>query len=334
VTADHTRSTAPDFVGVVVIGRNEGERLRRCLTSAVQDARHLLYVDSGSSDGSLALAGSLGVASLELDPGRPFSAARARNEGAARLRQLAPQLRYLQFVDGDCELCAGWLAGAAEFMDSHADVAVVSGRLREKHPGASVYNMLSEFEWDLPTGEVRNCGGIAMMRSRAFDEVQGFRVDLIAGEEPELCLRLLRRGWRIWRLPQDMAWHDSAMSQFSQWWRRELRAGHAFAEGVALHGARPERHYAREYRSALLWGLGVPLATLLLVALFGPWALLALAVYPLQVVRLALRGTQAPRANWLRALFLVVGKFPALLGVLRYHLRRALGRQPRLIDYK
>jgi GT2 family glycosyltransferase len=334
VTAERTPPGAAGSVGVVVIGRNEGERLRRCLTSAVQDARHLLYVDSGSVDGSVPLARSLGIDTLELDPSRPFSAARARNEGAARLRQLAPELHYLQFVDGDCELSTGWLAAAAQFLDNHADVAVVSGRLREKHPGASVYNMLSEFEWDLPTGEVRSCGGIAMMRSGAFDAVHGFRADLIAGEEPELCLRLLRRGWRIWRLTQDMAWHDSAILQFPQWWRRELRAGHAFAEGVALHGGRPERHYAHEYQSALLWGLGVPLVTLLLAAIFGPWALLALLLYPLQIVRLALRGARAPRDNWLRASFLVIGKFPALLGVLRFHLRRALGRQPRLIDYK
>jgi GT2 family glycosyltransferase len=334
VTAERPRSCAADTVGVVIIGRNEGERLRRCLTSAVRDARHLLYVDSGSADGSATLARSLGVDALELDPRRPFSAARARNEGAARLTQLAPELRYLQFVDGDCELCAGWLADATQFLETHADVAVVSGRLREKHPDASVYNMLSEFEWDLPTGEVRNCGGIAMIRSRAFEEAQGFRVDLIAGEEPELCLRLLRRGWRVWRLARDMAWHDSAMSRFSQWWKRELRAGHAFAEGVALHGGHPERHYAREYRSVLLWGLGVPLATLLLVACCGPWALLALTVYPLQIVRIGLRGARGRRENWLRALFLVIGKFAALLGVLRFHLHRALGRQPRLIDYK
>jgi GT2 family glycosyltransferase len=293
----------------------------------MQDARHLLYVDSGSTDGSVPLARSLGIDTLELDPARPFSAARARNEGASRLRQLLPQLRYLQFVDGDCELCSGWLAAAVQFMETRADVAVVSGRLRERNPGASVYNMLNEFEWDLPTGEVRSCGGIAVMRGRAFEEVQGFRADLIAGEEPELCLRLRRRGWRIWRLTEDMAWHDSDMSHFAQWWKRELRAGHAFAEGVALHGGGPERHYAREYRSALFWGLGVPLATLLLLVWFRrPWALVPLMLYPVQILRLARRGARAPRDNWLRALFLVLGKFPAALGVLRFHLRRALGR--------
>jgi GT2 family glycosyltransferase len=334
VTTEQAENAAPGTVGVVVIGRNEGERLRRCLTSGVREARHLLYVDSGSTDGSLALAQSLGVETFALDPSRPFSAARARNEGRDWFRKRQPELRYLHFVDGDCELCDGWLAGAAAFLDTHEDAAVVSGRLREKRPDGSVFNMLIQFEWDVPTGEVRNCGGIAMMRATAFDQVQGFRTDLIAGEEPELCLRLLRKGWRIWRLDQEMALHDLGMSRFSQWWKREVRAGHAFAEGVALHGSPPERHYVREYRSTVMWGLGVPLTTLLLVMCFGPWGGLALLLYPLQVVRLALRGKRAARENWLRGLFLVICKFPETLGVLRFHLRRALGQQPRRIDYK
>ena len=334
MSTEHGGSAASDTVGVVVIGRNEGERLRCSLAAALRESRCLLYVDSGSSDGSVALAQSLGVEALALDPGRPFSAARARNEGRARLWQMRPDLKYLQFVDGDCELDNGWLAGAAEFLDSHADVAVVSGRLREKRPDASVFNMLAEFEWDQPTGEVSNCGGIAMLRASAFDQVQGFRTDLIAGEEPELCLRLLRSGWRIWRLNQDMARHDLAMSRYGQWWKRELRTGHAFAEGVALHGALPERHYVREYRSALLWGLGRPLATVALIVGLGPAGAALLALYPLQVMRLALRGRRSARENWLRGLFLVIGKFPEALGVLRFHVRRTLGRQSRPIDYK
>ncbi len=331
---EQTVNTAPSTVGVVVIGRNEGDRLRRCLTSAVREARYLLYVDSDSSDGSVALAQSLGVETLTLDPGTQLSAARARNEGRERLRQMQPALRYLQFVDGDCELLHGWLASAAEFLDAHAEIAVVSGGLREKSPASSVFNTLIQFDWDLPTGEVRNCGGIAMIRASAFDQVKGFRTDLIAGEEPELCLRLPRAGWRIWRLDQEMALHDLAMSRFSQWWKRALRSGHAFAEGVLMYGAPPERHYLREYRSALAWGLGVPLATVALAVFLGPSGALLLALYPLQVVRLALRGKRSPRENWLRGFFLVIGKFPEMLGILRFQMRRALGQQPRRIDYK
>jgi GT2 family glycosyltransferase len=320
--------------GVVVIGRNEGDRLRKCLVSGVREVPLVVYVDSGSADDSVLLAKSLGVDILELDPNSPFSAARARNEGFSRLRELDANLTYVQFVDGDCELRAGWLASAAAFLSSHENVAVVSGRLREKYPENSIYNTLCDIEWDLPAGEAKGCGGIAMMRVSAFEGVQGFRADMIAGEEPELCVRMRAVGWRIWRLDQEMALHDSAMSRFGQWWKRMQRGGYAFAQGADLHGAPPERHGVRASRSALFWGLGIPLLALVSVVLIGPFGLATFAIYPFQVVRLALRGTRATRENWWHALFLVVGKFPEMLGQLQFFMRRSFGRGSRLIEYK
>ena len=43
-------------VGVVAIGRNEGARLRRCLTSLAGQCDRIIYVDSGSTDDSVAFA--------------------------------------------------------------------------------------------------------------------------------------------------------------------------------------------------------------------------------------------------------------------------------------
>jgi GT2 family glycosyltransferase len=321
-------------IGAVVIGRNEGHRLPRCLASGVREAPLIVYVDSGSVDDSVKLARSFGVEVLELDSKSAFSAARARNEGLARLRQMDPNLTHVQFVDGDCELRSGWLASAAAFLDSRQDVAVVSGRLREKDPKGSIYRMLCDIEWDLPEGEVKGCGGIAMMRVSAIGHVQGFRVDLIAGEEPELCLRMRAQGWRIWRLSDEMALHDSAMSHFGQWWKRMQRGGYANAQGANLHGAPPEKLGIRELRSALFWGLGIPSVALGSVILIGPIGLVIFASYPLQVVRLAVRGARSNRENWWHALFLVVGKFPELFGHLQFLLRRGLGRRVRLIEYK
>jgi hypothetical protein len=129
-----------------------------------------------------------------------------------------------------------------------------------------------------------------------------------------------------------MALHDTGMSRFAQWWKRELRAGHAFAHGA--HRAAPERYFVRERSSVLLWGMLIPLATVVLVWRFDLWGLLALLLYPLQAVRLALRGTRSPRENWLRAVFLLIGKFPATLGILRFHRRHFLRQQPQLIEHK
>src|SRR6185436_696228 len=190
----------PAKTGCVVIGRNEGERLIPCLRSATGLRERTVYVDSGSTDGSVAAARALGFEVLCLDPATPFTAARARNEGLALLRRSHPDLEYVQFVDGDCELAPHWFNIGAAFLDAHRDVAIVCGRLRERNTGASIYNLLCDIEWDRPVGVTTSCGGICMARAAAFEAVHGFRLELICGEEPELCVRLRAAGWRVWRL--------------------------------------------------------------------------------------------------------------------------------------
>lgn len=325
-------------VGVVVIGRNEGERLRRCLESTVDRETVVVYVDSGSRDGSPELAIGLGAEVVELDLSRPFSAARARNEGLERLLEVAPEVRFVQFVDGDCEVTAGWLDRAASELQERPDAAAVTGRLRERHPERTVYNRLADLEWDTPIGEARACGGVAMMRVEALRRVGGFNPELIAGEEPELCVRFRRDGWTIFRIDAEMALHDMAMTRFRQWWRRAVRAGHAYAEGWALHGGPPERHYARETRSIIVWGLVVPLLALGLawptrgasLLLLGGYGLLAWRVYRYGRVHRGWRPADA-RAY---AFFVIVGKFAGAVGLARYWLGRFTGRRSRVIDFR
>jgi glycosyltransferase involved in cell wall biosynthesis len=321
-------------IGIVVIGRNEGERLKRCLDSLPERAATVVYVDSGSTDGSAAHARAKGIDVVELDARIPFTAARARNEGFRRLRADDPHIDYMQFVDGDCELTPGWLEKAAEFLDQHERAAVACGRLREKHPRQSLYNMLCDIEWDTPVGESKACGGISMVRASAFESVVGFATDLIAGEEPELCLRLRAAGWTIWRLGEEMAIHDAAILRFGQWWRRAMRCGYTFAQGAGLHGKGPERHFLRESRSAWFWGLGIPLVACALAPWWGGWSLALLLAYPLQVVRVAAHTDRTARERWWYAAFIVLGKFPELLGQMKYLLHRISGGESRLIEYK
>ncbi len=327
--------TAHSRTGVVVIGRNEGTRLERCLESLPRCLLdRTVYVDSGSTDHSLTRATQAGVAAtVSLDPSRPFTAARARNEGFACLRKLQT-IDCVQFIDGDCELDPSWLDAATRFLATHSDIAVVCGRRRERYPGASVYNRLCDWEWDTPVGEARACGGDALMRASAFESAGGFNSNLIAGEEPDLCLRLRRDGWRIWRIADEMTLHDAALSRFSQWWRRCLRGGHAFAEGAALHGASVERFGVSNTRRALVWGLGVPAIAGIAATLLGPPGLAVLLAWPLQVARIALREGVSSRTGWERGFFLTLGKIPEAIGVLGYLSRRWLGRRARIIEYK
>lgn len=321
-------------IGVVVIGRNEGERLRRCLASVTGIVDRVVYVDSGSTDGSVAMALGMGVGVVELDLHIPFTAARARNEGVKQLLNLVPNLDYIQFVDGDCELLGSWLATATAFLDDQKKVGMVCGRLRERHPEHSIYNMLCDIEWDTVIGLTKACGGIVMARAVAFESAGRYRADMIAGEESELCIRLRMNGWWVWRLDAEMALHDAAMTRFSQWWKRTLRSGYAYAEGAHLHGAPPQRHRVKESRRIWIWGFGIPVATVGLTIWLGTWGLMVLLIYPAQVIRLALRGSRSTRENWWQAFFLVLGKFPEVMGQIKFFYNRLTGQASRLIEYK
>lgn len=320
----------------MAIGRNEGKRLHQCLLSAIGKVGSIVYVDSGSTDGSVELARSLLVDAVELDLSTPFTAARSRNTGFARLLELDPQLEFVQFVDGDCELVEGWLDRAQCELVAQPKVAVVCGRRRERFPDFSIYNQLCDLEWDTPIGETKACGGDAMMRVAAFQQVGGFNPTLIAGEEPELCVRLRQKAWKILRLDAEMTLHDAQMKSFSQWWKRTIRAGHAYAEGAWLHGAEPERHWVKESRSIWFWGL-LPLLALGIAWPTHGLSLLLLAGYPLITYRIyryaRLRGFK-PQNSMLYALFCVLAKFPNLLGQLTFQLNHRLGRQNKLIEYK
>jgi hypothetical protein len=270
---------------------------------------------------------------IELDMSIPFTAARARNTGFRRLKEIAPKLQYVQFVDGDCELQQGWLECADSFLGSHRDAGVVCGRRRERHPERSIYNWLCDREWERPAGEVYACGGDAMMRAKALEAVGGFRDDLIAGEEPELCVRLRKAGWRTWRLDREMTLHDAAMVRFGQWWRRAFRAGYGFAQGAYLHGASTDRHYVWESRRAWLWGVWLPL-TCLVVGVFAPWGWAAWLIFPLQILRQTVRNHGPMRQRALLALFQLLAHFPEGYGQIKFMRDRLLGRQARLIEYK
>lgn len=324
------------LLAVVVIGRNEGERLQTCLASVKKSrlVSLIVYIDSGSTDGSVELAVAMGCKVLRLDMSLPFSAARARNEGALEVQSQFPDVRYLQFVDGDCEVVEDWLSVATEFLEAHGDVAAVCGRRRERFPESSVFNRLCDVEWNTPVGQARSCGGDVLMRASAFYAVGGYRSSLIAGEEPELCVRLRAKGWRIWRLPAEMTLHDAAMHRVGQWWNRSKRAGYAFAEGSYLHGAAPERHYFKETQRAIAWGGLLP-AIILVSGLLKPAYFVLLLLYPLQIVRIARQSSDLPGGVvWTRAFFLVLAKFPECLGVLRFWKNRVLGKAGTLIEYK
>ena len=292
----------------------------------------VIYVDSGSTDGSVELAIKLGADVVILDTSMPFTAARARNAGIAALRSNGfPD--FVQFIDGDCEMRDGWVDTARQFLESHPRAAVACGRRRERFPERSVYNRLCNREWDTPAGLTRSCGGDSLMRWSALDEVGGFNPSLIAGEEPELCVRLRARGWEVWRLDAEMTLHDAAMARFSQWWKRSRRGGYAAAEGMAMHGKAPERHGVPQVRRAVFWTITPPLTAFILFYMFKSWIIAPFLLYPIQTARLAIRKG-GKIEDWEEAFFMVLSKFPEFLGVLEFWTKRALRIPRQIIEYK
>lgn len=320
-------------VDLILIGRNEGARLERCLASA-QGARRVVYVDSGSSDNSVAAAGAAGAEVVHLDPSLPFTAARARHAGFLHLESTGGAAEFVQFIDGDCGIVPGWIDAGQVALAGDESLGMVTGWRAEISPEASVYNALAHLEWRRPAGEIMACGGDMMVRKAAYLEAGGFDPTVIAAEDDELCCRLRKSGCRLRRLPVEMTRHDAAMTRFGQWWRRAERSGHGFAQVGWLH---PD-YFTRERRRVWVWGLFAPLLALIgLVTSLWLTALVALA-YLASWLRSAKGLVRNDGLPWRQALhhgvFLTLSKFPNLIGMLRFHMRRLRGRDMRIIEYK
>jgi GT2 family glycosyltransferase len=321
-------------VGAVIIGRNEGDRLIRCLSS-LKNVTNIVYVDSGSTDNSVVEAKKFNATVISLDLATPFTAARARNEGLAKLLSDNPKVEFVQFIDGDCEVRNEWIEAALSFLSQNPDFAIVCGRRRERYPEKTIYNKLCDIEWNTPVGEAIACGGDALMRVSALEDVQGYNPSLIAGEEPEMCFRLRQLGWKIMRLDHEMTLHDAGMTSFSQWWKRHKRAGHAYAESYCLHGSSDEKFRQRENRRIIFWPLLLVIS--LTLSLFSPWFLIISLIYPLQVFRLTVKDVKDGLSlsdSFLLALSNVLSKFPQLAGLSVFYKNRILSKKAALIEYK
>lgn len=324
---------SPADVVFVAIGRNEGERLMLCLRRLLSVSPHVVYVDSGSADGSVAAAQGLGVNVVELSTNIPFTAARARNAGFFEAQRRWPGARFVMFIDGDCEIAPGFVEAALAAFAGAGDIGIVTGRCRERNRNATIYNRMCDMEWDGPTGDIDACGGIFMARSASIAAVGGFDEAVIAAEDDELCIRVRASGKRIVRVGVDMCLHDANIRHFSQWWRRTERAGHAFSQVGDLHAG----YFAASRRRAWIWGLVAPAAILGLAPFSGGWSFLLLAIYPASFGKTfaGLRGRGYSTFDCvLQAGFLTLSKFPTVIGMLKYRWKRRHGRTVGIVEYK
>ncbi len=332
-------------VGIVLIGRNEGQRLVRALDAAAREGARVVYVDSGSTDGSLAAAQQRGAHVVELDTSIPFTAARARNAGLEALRLLEPSARYVQFIDGDCVLEPGWVGVAKAALDGEERLAVVFGRRREERVEASVYHRLIDLEWDRPAGLAEWCGGDAMMRLEALREVGGYDPTVAAGEEPELCMRLRAVGWWVRCVDHPMTRHDAAIHRLGAFLRRDIRTGRG-ALDLVLKQPQRDNPFIPIVKQTMLWGWGwagwMVAMAIFVVVLTPVWVGLAglllgglgQAMRMARQVRYGLSRKLSARDAGVLGLLVVPGTLAQMWGQVRYLIDRATGQRTRLVEYK
>ncbi len=325
--------------GCVIIGRNEAARLPATFASVKAAAIPFVYVDSGSMDASVAIAGAAGASIVNLDPARPFTAARARNEGLASLITQHADLVFVMFLDGDCLLDPAFITRGVTAMTANPDCAIVVGQLSEASPDTSIYARMCSVEWAAPVGTItdfNSFGGIMLVRISDFQRVGGFNGSMIAGEDPEFAVRLALAGRDAIRIDAPMATHRADIVRFGQWWQRAVRGGHAMAHRYQLHGQSRLQDCKRQYWSTIFWGGAVPALSAILAPFTRGLSLFLLAGFGLLSARMTAyyRRTGArPLLAIQLAGFGILAKFANFIGVLRFFLHRSRGKTE-LLEYK
>jgi cellulose synthase/poly-beta-1,6-N-acetylglucosamine synthase-like glycosyltransferase len=328
------------LISVVIIGRNEGARLARCLESVAAMHRggfetETIYVDSGSTDGSPALAKAHGAQVIVLHSIRP-TAAQGRNAGWR-----AASGSIILFLDGDTILDPHFVADSLAAFDD-ASVAVVWGHRRETFATRSVYNRVLDLDWIYPAGYTQFCGGDSLFRRATLETTGGFDETLIAGEEPELCRRITGSGLRILHVDRAMTGHDLGITRFSQYWRRAARAGHAFAEVSARFAHTDSPFWLAEsrrnsLRAIILFDLPL-LGIAFSVAMRSPWpfvfAVLILLALALRTSWKARWKTNDRVALTLYGVHSHLQQIPIFVGQVRFWMNRRRGRHAELVEYK
>ncbi|MFH0976961.1 MAG: glycosyltransferase [Spirochaetota bacterium] len=324
-------------IGVVIIGRNEGKRLVECFHSIIGKVNRIVYVDSGSTDNSVENARQLNIEVVELDMTMPFTAARGRNAGLKKLKVLKPVPEFVQFVDGDCKISNGWFEAALKTIKSHKNIAAVYGRRREEFPDKTPYNRIVDMEWENSVGESDACGGDALMKMKALDEVGGYNASLIAGEEPEMCLRMRRKGWKILSIGHEMTLHDANITRFGQLWKRSIRCGHAYLDGFLMYGTSDDRYRKKQVLSVFFWSLCIPFLSIGLIPISKGWSLIlmfsyGLLWYRIRKWRIGMSNTSIHASQY--AAFYTIAKFAELQGMIQNIFNRIIKKKTEIIEYK
>ena len=328
-----TEATA--ITGIVVVGANPRISPEAAVRSA-GDGRAVVFVSVGAGDEALSKAKQAGAIVVEGDPRSLTPGGRARNAGYRQLKKIAPHIRYVQFIESDNALDPDWISNAERFMERRTEVTIVEGIFQTAPSQQAELATINEARQKSISGEVAlNSSENLFVRADKFEAVGGFRGDLLMRETDDLCVRLRRRGGRIWRIDYAMLVTGAAKPSQSSWWKSGVRRGFGNAYIASLHGGPPERVGVRETARAVFWGFTFP-CLIIFSAIAGGVGASMLApstpfyvvsglvlgfgasAYVLKIFASAILRGAAKLSSWRRAFAIVFGKIPEFSGVWRF----------------
>jgi glycosyltransferase involved in cell wall biosynthesis len=326
-------------LSIVVIGRNEGQRLARCLESirAIRGFAklQLIYADSASTDGSPEVAAQFGAEVIVVHRERP-TAAIGRNAGWRRATQ-----ECVLFLDGDTILNPDFPRAAYSAMAADEKVCAVWGHRREVHPDKSIYNRVLDLDWVYAPGIVEACGGDVLMRRSALIKAGGYDEQLIAGEEPELCRRLRAKGHFILHIDHPMTLHDLHITRWSQYWKHARRAGYAYAEISDRFQSSADPLWRAAARRSLalgcFWSLSLAAAFVASLCFSYIFFIIWACFFALLSARSAWKARWKERSLATLLLYGMhshVQQLPISIGQMQYFFDKRGGKRRDLIEYK
>lgn len=194
-------------LSVVIISRNEERNIAKCIESVLKatediDACEIVLVDSASTDRTVEIAAKYPIRILQLNSSCPLSPAAGFYTGF-----LNTSGKYIQFQCGDTILDENWFKNALPVLEKNEQVAGVAGIITQEMYDSEMAKRYDEYNRNLQMGSVRHFAGDSLFRRDVLSEVGAFNPYLGAGEEGELCYRIITKGYRLLKLPFHMSHH-------------------------------------------------------------------------------------------------------------------------------
>jgi GT2 family glycosyltransferase len=211
-------------ISVVVITHNRRAELLRTLDrlAALSERARVVVVDNASDDGTAAAVRARHPDVIVLEPGENLGAV-GRNVGVA-----ATTTPYVAFCDDDTWYDPGALAHAADLLDEHPELAVVTGSIIVEPRGEldAICEEMARSPLPHPDGLPGHAllsflAGVSVVRRSAFLHVGGFSPRLwLGGEEELLASDLARDGWHMAYVPAVVAHHHPSRARDAHLRRR------------------------------------------------------------------------------------------------------------------